>query len=156
MFAFAAAQRVDLVALGAHNLTAATLEGNATNAWGAPTFSAALTIPPRQRTASPATPGCDLTAVAGYSAAGFQFWRLVVSGASPCAVGEVWLGAMTRLLERAYQRDFGLGETHATIAHLTEFLVPHVYALGSRQRRMRATFRAMRPARWRCASGIAR
>ena len=57
VFAFAAAQRLDLVALGAHNLSAATLEGNATNAWGAPTFSAALTIPPRQRTATPATPG---------------------------------------------------------------------------------------------------
>ena len=54
----------------------------------------------------------------------------------------MWLGATTRLWERAYQGNFGLGETHATIAHLTEFLVPHVYALGSRQRRMQLTTRA--------------
>jgi hypothetical protein len=52
------------------------------------------------------------------------------------------MGSAVRLWERAYQGGFGLGETHATIAHLTEFLIPHVYALGSRQRRMQITIRA--------------
>ena len=139
---FGAAQRIDLVALGAHNLASATLEANATNAWGSPAFSAALTLPAASADGHSRGAWRDLTSAAGYSAGGFQFWRLVAAGAAPCAIGELWLGSAKRSFERAYQWGFSISETHAAIEHLTEFLVPHVYALGSRQRRFEVSFRA--------------
>jgi hypothetical protein len=142
VFDFGSATRVDLVALGAHNITAATIEANATNAWGSPTLSAALTIPAPTADGHSVNAWLDLTAVTGYSAGGFQYWRLVVSGSVPCAVGELWLGSQKRVAERNYMWGFGVGETHANIAHMTEFMVPLVYALGSRQRQLGVTFRA--------------
>jgi len=142
VFAFAAPTRIDLVALGAHNITAATLEGNATNAWGGPTFSQALTIPAATADGHTAHAWLDLTTKTGYSVGGFQFWRLVVSGPVACAVGELWLGSTVRQTARAYALGFSIGETQPTIQHQTEFLIPLVYALGSRQRRLALTFRA--------------
>jgi len=141
VFAFGAAQRIDLVALGAHNITAATLEGNATNTWGGPTFSQALTIPATSADGHAAHAWLDLTTKTGYSVGGFQYWRLVVSGPVACAVGELWLGSIRRAFARAYSLGFALEETHPTLTHLTEFLIPQVYALGSRQRRMVLSFR---------------
>lgn len=142
VWAFAAAQRIDLIALGPHNLTAATLEGNATNVWTAPTFSAALTIPSASEDGHSVNAWRDLTAAPGYAVGGFQYWRLVVSGSVPCAVGEVWLGALRRVTAHPYQWGFTDGESHPTIAHETEFGVPLVYALGSRARRLTVSFTA--------------
>lgn len=140
VFSYASAQRIDVVALGAHNVTAATLEGNASNSWGSPSFSAALTIPSATADGHSVNAWRDLTTAAGYSVSGFQYWRLVVSGASACAVGEVWFGAERRVAVRNYKWGFTIAEKLATVAHETEFLVPHVYALGSRQRQMDVTF----------------
>jgi hypothetical protein len=142
VFAFAAAQRIDLIALGAHNLTAATLEGNSTNAWSAPAFSAALTIPARTADGHSVNAWRDLTAVSGYAVGGFAYWRLVVSGSAPCAVGEVWLGSQVRVAEHNYRWGFTRAETHPSLMHLTEALVPHAYAIGSRQRRLQVEFQA--------------
>lgn len=140
VFSYASAVRVDLVALGAHNVGAVTLEGNTTNSWGSPAFSAALTIPSITADGHSVNAWLDLTTAAGYSAGGFQYWRLVVSGSVPCAVGEVWLGAVRRIAVRNYRWGFTVAEKLAAIAHETEFLVPHVYALGSRQRSMDVVF----------------
>jgi len=142
VLAFPAARRIDLVALGPHNLTAATLEANTTNDWASPAFSAALTIAPNAQDGHSAPAWRDLTTVGGYQAGGFEFWRLSVASASPAAVGELWLGAEKRVADRAYQWGWSLEETHPTIAHLTEFLIPQVFALNSRQRRMIVNFRA--------------
>ena len=81
----------------------------------------------------------------GSPAPSYRYWRLVVSGSVPCAVGELWLGSTRRQTARGYALGFTIEETHATIAHQTEFLVPLVYALGSRQRRLRLMFRATAP-----------
>jgi hypothetical protein len=140
VLAFSAAQQVDLVALSAHNLTSATLEGNSTNVWTSPAFSAALTIPARSADGHSVNAWRDLLAL-GSPAPSYQFWRLVVSGSVPCAVGELWLGTPQRVPVRGYALGFTLSETPATITHLTEFLLPLVYALGSRQRRVALTFR---------------
>jgi hypothetical protein len=139
---FANARRVDVVALGPHNLQAVTIEANATNVWTSPAFSAALTISAVSHDGQSVNAWRDLTGVTGYSESGFKYWRIVVSGAWPCALGEIWLGEYKRTPDRTYQWGWDVEETHATISHLTEFLVPHVYALGSRQRRMRVNFRA--------------
>ena len=141
VFAFASAQRIDLAALGAHNITAAVLQGNATNAWGAPTFEAAFVIPAASADGQSRNAWLDATQVGAYSPTGFQFWRLLVSGPVACAIGEVWLGETLRVMPRNYSLGFTIEETHATIEHRTEFLIPSVYALGSRQRRMALSFR---------------
>lgn len=137
---FGTAQALALVALGAHNLSAATLEGNATNDWGAPAFSQVLTIPSATADGHSGNAWADLTL--GSPAPSYQFWRLVVSGPVACAVGELWLGTTRRQTLRGYALGFTIEETQPTIQHQTEFLIPLVYALGSRQRRLRLTFRA--------------
>lgn len=142
VLAFSAPVRVDLVALGPHNLTSATLEGNPTNAWTLPAFSAALTISSPSEDGHAHQAWRDLTTVAGYDADGFAYWRLVVSGSAPCAVGEIWLGAVRRVTAHPYQWGFTDGEAHPVIAHETEFGVPLVYALGSRARRLAVSFLA--------------
>lgn len=138
---FGAAQTIELVALAEHNLTAATLEGNATNDWGSPAFSAALTIPAATADGHSVNAWRDLRAL-GSPSPSYQFWRLVVAGAANCAVGEVWLGATVRQTERGYSLGFSIEESHPTISHLTEFLSRHAYSLGSRQRRLALSFRA--------------
>jgi len=136
VFDFGTARALALVALGPHNLSAATLEGNATNAWGSPSFSAALTIPTETADGHSVNAWRLLAGTPSY-----QFWRLVVSGAVACAVGELWLGSTVRQTDRGYALGFSLGETQPTIQHQTEFLIPLTYALGSRQRRLALTFR---------------
>jgi len=136
VFDFGTAKTVALVALGPHNLASATLEGNSTNAWGSPAFSAALTIPAATADGHSVNAWRVLAGTPSY-----QFWRLVVSGSVPCAVGELWLGSTVRQTDRGYALGFSLGETQPTIQHQTEFLIPLTYALGSRQRRLALTFR---------------
>lgn len=140
VFDFGSAKTVSLVALGPHNLSAATLEGNATNAWGSPAFSAALTIPAATADGHSVNAWRDLTAL-GSPVPSYQFWRLVVSGPVACAVGELWLGSTVRQTDRGYALGFSIEETQPTIQHQTEFLIPLTYTLGSRQRRLVLTFR---------------
>ena len=137
---FGAAQAIELIALGPHNLTSATLEGNASNDWGSPAFSAALTIPTATADGHSVNAWLDLTTL-GSPTPSFQFWRLVVSGAVACAVGELWLGATRRQTDRGYALGFNVEETQPTLQHQTEFLIPLTYVLGSRQRRLALTFR---------------
>lgn len=141
VFDFGAAQRVDLAALGPHNLTAAVLQGNATNDWGSPTFEAAFTIDAASADGHSRNAWLDATQVGAYTPTGFQFWRLLVTSASPCAVGELWLGQTLRVMTRSYSLGFTIEETLPTITHLTEFRMPLVYALGSRERRLVLSFR---------------
>lgn len=142
VLAFAAPQRVDLVALGPHNLTAATLQGNATNAWTAPTFSHPLTIPVAAADGHSGNAWLDTTTLSGYTTSGFAFWRLLVTSASPCAVGELWLGSTKRLTPCAYLWDSTLEESQPTIQHQTEYMVPLFFGLNTRIRKLTIVFRA--------------
>src|SRR4051812_22337747 len=76
VWTFAAPQRLDLVALIHHNLTAGLdvkIQGNATNVWGAPTLSQAITIP-AYRGDFPTNPWLDLaTAIPLAANRTFQF-----------------------------------------------------------------------------------
>lgn len=141
---FGAPQRIDLVALGPHNLAAATLEGHSANVWTAPDFAADFVIEAPSADGHSRNAWLDLTQVPYYSASGFRYWRLVVStgsGGPDAAVGEVWLSAALRTMPRAYALGFTVSEVAPSILHRTEFLVPMVYALGSRERRLALTFR---------------
>ena len=142
VLAYGGAQRVDMIVLGAHNLYAATLQGNATNDWTSPSFEVAVEIEPATADGHSANAWLPLSGWPGYSAAGFQYWRLLVWSNSPCAVGEVWLGRTVHVAARNYNWGYTITEKHPVIEHMTEFLIPHTYALGSRQRSIDVTFRA--------------
>lgn len=137
---FGSAQRVDLFGLIHHNLTAGLsvkIQANATASWATPTINQAVTIPVLPPDGYPLNPFIDLTASAGYSAAGFRFWRLVIVGANtnPVAIGEVWLGTTKRTLSWVL---YGIEYVDAfpMIEHRTDFLVSHVYSFGVRSRRL--------------------
>lgn len=150
LFDFGAAQRIDLVALGPHNFDAGlpvTLQGNATDAWGAPTLAAALTIPADDDDGRAVCAWRDLTGVTGYTTTGFRYWRLVVSSANSAALalGEVWLGALKRVFAtdfgENYQWAYTIDEGRRLVTHQTDYGVETVYDLHGRQRVFRASLR---------------
>jgi len=142
VLSFAAKQRVDLVALGPHNLTSATIQAHNTNVWTAPTLSVAMTIPARNADGHSVGAWKDLTNASGYTTEGFYFWRLLVGSTTNPALGELWLGALKRIPSRAYQWIFTIEHEYPVIEHYTEFLVPHIFGVSARQRRFRCNFRA--------------
>jgi hypothetical protein len=140
VFAFSAPQRVDLVALIHHNLTAGLdvkIQGNATNAWTSPTFSQAITIPAYQEDGFPVCPFLDLTGLSGYSTSGFQYWRLLINAANAAAVaiGDVVLAALKRTLEVNVSWGATEEEEHPLIEHVTDYGVSTIYDLGTKRRR---------------------
>lgn len=137
---FGAAQRLDLVAFGPHNLTAGLavqFQGHTSDSWGAPTLSTAVTIPTYREDGQSVNPWVDLTGVSGYSASGFRYWRVNISGtnAAPIAIGE--LGTYS---QKTTLRNFRVGvvetETSPVIAHDTVYGVETVYSLGVVRRRL--------------------
>lgn len=144
VFDFGAPQRIDLVALWHHNLDAGLsvlFQGNATDSWGTPSLSAAVTIPALAADGYPVCPFKDLTGVTGYTTAGFRFWRLVVVGTNsvPVAIGDLWLAEIKRTFDDAIDREAENVEDHPVIEHETDFEIPLVYDLGVRLRQLRAT-----------------
>jgi hypothetical protein len=140
VFTFAAAQRIDVAALIHHNLDAGLsnvrIEGNAANAWGAPTFSATFTIPAYHEDGMPVNPWLDLTAQPGYSADGFQYWSIVCASVNSAAIaiGDVWLGATKRTLVRNIEWGSEESDEWPAIVHETDFGVKTVYPFGTKRR----------------------
>lgn len=139
LFDFGSAQRVDLVAIVHHNLNAGLnvrIQANATDSWGTPTIDAAFTIPAQDPDLFRPGPWLDLTAVAGYSAGGFRYWRLVVVGtnSAPVAIGEIWLGSSIRTLDPNIQWGATDGDDHQIVEHATDFGVATIFDLGTRTR----------------------
>jgi hypothetical protein len=86
---FGAAQRVDLVLLPMHNLTAGLevrVQMHASNSWGSPTVNALIVIPAYREDGMPIGSWVDLTAAGGYSTGGFRYLRLNVVGTNAAAV----------------------------------------------------------------------
>lgn len=141
VFDFGAAQRIDLVAFGPHNLTAGLtnvlFQGNATDSWGSPTLSATITIPAYFEDGQSVNPWKDLTGVAGYTSAGFRYWRLRVGTANgaPIAIGEVALYSEITSL-----RNFRIGVEDVlripAVVHSTLYEVDTVYHLGVARRQL--------------------
>lgn len=142
-FNYGVAQRVDIAAIIHHNLTAGLnvrIQGNATNAWGAPTLDAPFVIPAYREDGYPVNPWLDLTGVTGYSAAGFLWWRIVVVGvnAAAVAIGEVWLGQVKRSLNPNYSFQGDDIEERRIIDHGTDYDVHAIYDLGVTARELRS------------------
>lgn len=137
---YAGAQRVDLVVLPMHNLIAGLevrIQGNAANAWGAPTFNQAITIPAYRADLLPTGCFLDLTGLAGYNPAGFQFWRLVVVGVNsqPVKVGELLLLSTKRTMNPNVNWPVKPTQDRPIIENRTDYRVSTVYDLGTTIRR---------------------
>jgi hypothetical protein len=165
--AFGAAQRIDIVAIPHHNLIAGLdvrIQGNAADAWGAPTLNTTITIPAYRQDLFPVGSWIDLTGVAGYAVGGFQYWRLVIVGANASAVkvGELIALATKRTLNPNISWGVGLKEERPIIENTTDYLVSTIYDLGVTRRSLAGTLdttdvglAAIR-ALWRDARGRAR
>ena len=135
---FTVAQRIDFVALIHHDFDAGAdvkIQGNASNAWGSPSFSASITIPAwlgSGATRWPVNPWLDLTAAAGYSAGGFRYWRLVITGNSQTLqLGQLWMSAGIRRLTRNYNLGVSDLRQRPMIQNRTAFGVDTIYSRGT-------------------------
>lgn len=149
-FDFGAAQRVDYVVLGPHNLDAALtvkIQGNASASWATPTVDTTITIPAAADDGQRITAWKDLTGVTGYATGGFRYWRLHVSGTNTAnvAIGEVWLGALKRVfatdMGRNYRWAFHVDERRALVEQQTQYGVITTYDLQTRTRALRGELR---------------
>jgi hypothetical protein len=136
---FGAAQRIDIVAIPHHNLDAGLnvrFQGNAADAWGSPTLDAAFTIPAYRKDGFPYGAWIDLTAVAGYSAAGFQYWRLVIVGVNSQAIkiGELVALSEKRTLNPNISWGAKRKDERPLIENVTDYLVSTIYDLGVTRR----------------------
>lgn len=139
-FDLGSAMNVDVVAVIHHNLAAGSnvsIQGNATNAWGAPSLSQAITIPVYAEDGFPVNPWLDLTPFTR----SFRWWRLLISTvqAAPVAIGEVLLVGTKRQLEVNFDRGAQTVEDHPVVEHVTSHLVARLYDLGVRRRRFKGT-----------------
>lgn len=141
VFDFGAAQRIDLMAFGPHNLTAALggvlFQGNASDGWGAPTLSTTLTIPSYREDGQSVNVWKDLTGVSGYSTTGFRYWRLRVGTANAAAVA---VGDVALYSQKTTLRNFRIGVMDAdripAVIHSTTYEVDTTYHLGVARRRL--------------------
>lgn len=141
VFDFGVAQRIDMLAFGPHNLTAALggvlFQGNASDSWGAPALSTTLTIPSYREDGQSVNVWKDLTGVSGYSTTGFRYWRLRVgtANAAVIAVGEVALYS-----QKTTMRNFRIGvmdvDRVPAVIHSTTYEVDTTYHLGVARRRL--------------------
>jgi hypothetical protein len=135
VFDFGTAQRVDLAALIHHNFDTGgdvRLQGNATNSWGAPTFSAAFVIPTWQAAGTPTrwpvNPWMDVSAQSGYSAGGFRYWRVVITGNSQnVELGQVWLSPTIRRLTVNMESGQEEARNRGLVRNTTSFDVDTIY-----------------------------
>ena len=151
VFDFGAAQRVDVIAFGPHNLTAALagvkIQANATNSWATPTMDVTLTVPSYHEDGQSANVWKDITGESGYDTGGFRYWRLVfgTANAANIAIGEVWLIAQKRTLAKnlLWGGQFGitLADAHPVIEHRTESGVPLIYDRGYKVRQILGSLR---------------
>lgn len=137
------AKEVQIAGIVMHNLTAGLnvrLQGNATNAWGAPSLDLAFTIPAYHEDGMPVNAWInvlDNTANAG--ARTFQFWRVVVVGvnAAAVAVGDVVLGSTLRQMTPNIHWGLEESDEHLGIEHKTSFGVCTYYDFNTKIRHLR-------------------
>jgi hypothetical protein len=110
------------------------IEGNATNSWTSPSFSASFTP---QWFASgtrrwPINPYVDLTAASGYTTSGFLFWSIVVEGNSQnLQLGQVWFGQTIRRFDPDLRWGGSYGARKPEIENRTNFEVDTTYSRGT-------------------------
>lgn len=126
------------VALLNHNLDAGRrvlLQGNDSDAWGAPSFEQAFTVPADEVDGFSVNPWLDLTLGSPASPA-YAYWRIWVDEANsaPVAIGEVVLVTALRALPDDFQVAAGLQESEAMpdIVHESSFGGRTAYGVGAK------------------------
>lgn len=141
VFDFGSAVAIQLAAIVHHNLDAALdvrLQGNASNAWGAPSLDQAVTIPPDEADGFPVNPWVDLTG----GSHTFRYWRLVFpTNSVPVQIGQLWLGAAKRSLVNNIQWGFAEKVDRRLIEHVTDYGVSTIYDLGAKVKSWSPTVR---------------
>lgn len=140
-FAFLAQQRVQLVAIPHHNLSAGLevrIQANPTDTWLAPAFNRVITIPAYRADGLPPGAWLDLTTQPGYDPAGWQYWRLAIVGvnAAPVKITEVILLATMRTLNPNISWGARRPEQRPIIENVTDYGVSTIYDLGVTKRRL--------------------
>jgi hypothetical protein len=134
VYDFGSAQRVDLAAIIHHDFDAGAdvkLQGHATSSWGSPSFEQAFTIPAWKAEGTrawPVNPWLDLTTDAQYSASGFRYWRLVVTGNSQNLQLGAWkLYSSFIRVESDFRPGLGRAHRKPIIENRTAFEVATIY-----------------------------
>lgn len=144
LFTYDAPQRIDLAALIHHTFDATEggspsasvrLEGNTSNSWTSPAFSAEFVIPPWFGTGTrawPVNPWLDLTSVSGYSQSGFQYWRLIAENQSQnLQLGMVWFGSQIRRFDPDLRWGVRHSDDKPQIENRTSFGISTIYSRGT-------------------------
>lgn len=119
--------------------TSVRLEGNNTDSWGSPAFSAEFTIPAWFSTGArrwPVNPYLVLPDLPGYDDDGFFFWRLVVEDNSEnLQLGMVWFGETIRRFDPDLRwtgtSGPAVGLDKPQIENRTSFGVSTIYSRGT-------------------------
>lgn len=137
---FGSATTVKYVLLVHHNfqagLTGVSFQMNATNAWGAPSFTQDFTIRTYQEDSFPVNEHLDLRP----TNPSYRYASLVVSNANVvnCAVGKCAILTTVRSLTRNLLVGGQDEESHPLVEHATDLGVSTIYSLGTRRRWLRS------------------
>ena len=141
------------------------IQGDDAADWVTPAFEAAITIPAWLGSGTgawPVNPWLDLTEAAGYDAAGWQYYRLLVTANSQnLQLGQVWFGSEIRRLSPNLHWGFTERSQKRTIANETSYGVQTIYTRGTTEWRLEAsgefgaTLQAALEAQWADVDGTA-
>lgn len=145
LFDYGAPQRVDGFVMPAHNLDAAQdvrFQGNAVDAWGAPSVDAAVPIVADDLDGHSSQPWVDVTAQAGYTTAGYRYWRLYIpAGSANPELGEAILVSQWRAFSRELRADLVRTVARGYISSLeTSYGVRSYYDQTVKQAQIVGTF----------------
>lgn len=138
-YAYGSAQRVDLVALIHHNLTAGLevrIQSSTLSDFSVLAVNELIVIPTYHEDGFPVCPFLDLTSKSGYLVGGHRYWRINVVGvnAAAVAIGEVVLVSTKRSLSENISWGAVEEEEHPLIEHRSDHGVSTVYSLGTKWR----------------------
>lgn len=117
------------------------IEGNASNSWGAPAFSADVTIAAKRRNGHTRKAWIDARDVTNYAA--YRYWRISVALSGPANsvnVGlKVWPGLTVREFETTFDRDLPIGSHQFQAAGFTDTGYAWHYKLAGAVRAFQGT-----------------
>ena len=112
LFDFGAAQRLDGILIPSHNFDtslAVRFQGHTSSDFTTPSLNALMTIAAGDKDGHSKRPWLNLTSKAGYTVAGYQYWRLYISANSVAPqLGEVCLVKQWRTWENGIRFDDAL------------------------------------------------
>lgn len=121
-------------------------EGNNTNDFTSPAFSAPIIIPPWLGAGTgrwPQNPWLDLTSASGYDDDGFFYWRLVAENQSQnIQLGQLILSATIRQFDPDLRWGVRVGARKPLIENVTAFEVSTMYSRGTTLWKASAELRA--------------